>query len=767
MDSRFKTVKTFWQILVALWLVVSMLWMTVLPAGAATVQVESQVDASDQLLQFTSGGQVQGDYLPDIPVVIDPDITWNTFLGGTNYDYGYGIAVDSSGNVYVTGSSYSWGNPVRAYTSNYDAFVAKLDSSGALQWNTFLGGTGPDFGYGIAVDSSGNIYVTGYSSATWGTPVRAFSGSDDAFVARLNSSSGALQWNTFLGGGSDDLGYGIAVDSSGGVYVTGYSIATWGTPVRAFSGSDDAFVARLNSSSGALQWNTFLGGTGHDEGYGIAVDFSGNVYVTGYSYTTWGSPVMAYQGGYSDAFAARLNITSGALQWNTFLGGTGGYNGRGITVDSSGNVYVTGDNGYDAFAAKLNNSGVLQWNTFLGGAGNDHCYGIAVDSSGSVYLTGYSDTAWGSPIRAYGSYDDAFAAVLDSRGVLQWNTFLGGTVSDYGRGIAVDTSGSVYVTGYSSATWKISSDPVRAYTSSNDAFVARLRFDPTVAGISPNFGTTAGGGVVTITGTRFYSPATVTIGGVASSLFVVDNATQIRAVAPAGTSGARDVVVTTPSGSGTLSGGITYYAVPTITGISPSAGPLVGGTSVTITGANFVNGSTGVTFGGTTATDINVDSSTRIIAALPSGTAGAQDVVIITPSGSATLSHAFTFCASPTITGISPASGTTAGGTVVTITGTNFYSPATVTIGGFASSLFVVDNATQIKAVTPAGTAGAQDVVVTNPDGQSGTLPGGFIFDKPVVPTPELPTGVFLGTGIVGIGAYVLLKRKKVVSRLG
>jgi len=707
MDSRFKTVKTFWQILVALWLVVSMLWMTVLPAGAATVQVESQVDASDQLLQFTSGGQVQGDYLPDIPVVIDPDITWNTFLGGTNYDYGYGIAVDSSGNVYVTGSSYSWGNPVRAYTSNYDAFVAKLDSSGALQWNTFLGGTGPDFGYGIAVDSSGNIYVTGYSSATWGTPVRAF------------------------------------------------------------SGSDDAFVARLNSSSGALQWNTFLGGTGHDEGYGIAVDFSGNVYVTGYSYTTWGSPVMAYQGGYSDAFAARLNITSGALQWNTFLGGTGGYNGRGITVDSSGNVYVTGDNGYDAFAAKLNNSGVLQWNTFLGGAGNDHCYGIAVDSSGSVYLTGYSDAAWGSPIRAYGSYDDAFAAVLDSRGVLQWNTFLGGTVSDYGRGIAVDTSGSVYVTGYSSATWKISSDPVRAYTSSNDVFIARLRFDPTVAGISPNFGTTAGGGVVTITGTRFYSPATVTIGGVASSLFVVDNATQIRAVAPAGTSGARDVVVTTPSGSGTLSGGITYYAVPTITGISPSAGPLVGGTSVTITGANFVNGSTGVTFGGTTATDINVDSSTRIIAALPSGTAGAQDVVIITPSGSATLSHAFTFCASPTITGISPASGTTAGGTVVTITGTNFYSPATVTIGGFASSLFVVDNATQIKAVTPAGTAGAQDVVVTNPDGQSGTLPGGFIFDKPVVPTPELPTGVFLGTGIVGIGAYVLLKRKKVVSRLG
>ena len=151
------------------------------------------------------------------------------------YDYGYGIAVDTSGNVYVAGySDATWGSPVRPYAGTYDAFVAKLNGSGALQWNTFLGGSSDDYGNGIAVDTSGNVYVTGYSTATWGSPVRPFSGGDDAFVAKLNGS-GALQWNTFLGGSNVDYGYGIAVDTSGNVYVTGNSEATWGSPVRPFA----------------------------------------------------------------------------------------------------------------------------------------------------------------------------------------------------------------------------------------------------------------------------------------------------------------------------------------------------------------------------------------------------------------------------------------------------------------------------------------------------------------------------------------------------
>jgi len=216
------------------------------------------------------------DYTPGIPVVIDPALTWNTFLGGSSTDdEAAAIAVDGSGNVYVAGYSMAtWGSPVRAYTSTgMDAFAAKLDSSGALQWNTFLGGSGYDYGQGVAVDGSGNVYVAGYSMATWGSPVRAYTSGGDAFAAKLNSS-GTLQWNTFLGGNGSDQGYAIAVDGSGNVYVGGTSAATWGSPVLAYTALSDAFAAKLNSS-GTLQWNTFLGGSGNNYGSGIAVDGSG------------------------------------------------------------------------------------------------------------------------------------------------------------------------------------------------------------------------------------------------------------------------------------------------------------------------------------------------------------------------------------------------------------------------------------------------------------------------------------------------------------
>ncbi|MGA3094069.1 MAG: SBBP repeat-containing protein, partial [Dehalococcoidales bacterium] len=352
--------------------------------------------------------------------------TWNTFLGDTGTDNVYAIAVDGSGNVYVSGySTATWGAPVRAYTSGYDAFAAKLDSSGNLLWNTFLGDNGTDYGQAIAVDGSGNVYVSGYSTATWGAPVRAYTAGTDAFAAKLDSS-GALQWNTFLGASGEDYGNGIAVDGSGNVYVAGYSNATWGTsPVRAYASETDAFAAKLDSS-GALTWNTFLGTSGYDYGYAIVVDGSGNVYVAGRSSTSWGAPVRAF-------------TVSG---FNT-----------------------------DAFAAKLDSSGALTWNTFLGGSGNDYVYGIAVDGSGNVYVAGSSDATWGAPVRAYTLLNDAFATRLNSSGALTWNTFLGGNNTDDGYAIAVDGSGNVYVAGRSSTTW---GTPVRAYTAGTDALAAKL-----------------------------------------------------------------------------------------------------------------------------------------------------------------------------------------------------------------------------------------------------------------------------------------------------
>ncbi len=422
------------------------------------------------------------------PLTIDPIYVWNSFFGPSSGDVdGLGIAVDSSGNVYVTGYSYgTWGFPLNAYSGNSDIFVLKLSSSGAVQWNTFFGSSsGYDAGNGIAVDSSGNVYVTGYSYGTWGFPLNAYSGDYDIFVLKL-SSSGAVQWNTFFGSSSGyDVGNGIAVDSGGNVYVTGYSNATWGSPLNAYSGDDDIFVLKLNSS-GAVQWNTFFGSSsGYDVGNGIAVDSGGNIYVTGTSNATWGFPLNAYSGGY-DIFVLKLS-GSGAVQWNTFFGSSSGYDGgNGIAVDSSGNVYVTGAsnatwgsplNAYsgesDIFVLKLSSSGAFQWNTFFGSSnGYDNGKGIAVDSSGNVYVTGYSNATWGFPLNAYSGDYDIFVLKLSSSGPVQWNTFFGSSNGyDNGKGIAVDSSGNVYVTGYSNATW---GSPLNAFSGNSNINVLKM-----------------------------------------------------------------------------------------------------------------------------------------------------------------------------------------------------------------------------------------------------------------------------------------------------
>jgi hypothetical protein len=325
----------------------------------------------------------------------------------------------------VTGySGGTWGDPLRAYSDDGDVFVARLDGDGILTWHTFLGGPeGIDFGRNIAVDGSSHIYLSGYSGGTWGDPLRAYSGGQrDAFVAKLGQD-GMLIWNSFLGGSGLDYAQGIAVDSNSQVYVTGHSGAAWGSPLRDYSGgSQDAFVARLEEN-GALAWHTFLGGSAADGGYGVAVDGSGHVYLTGQSTETWGSPLRAYSGG------------------------------------------------SDAFVAKLDGSGDLTWHTFLGGSRVDYGKGIELDGSGYVYVTGTSYGTWGAPLRAYSALRDGFVAKLDTDGTLTWNTLLGGLEDDDGRSIALNTSGRIYVVGGSSCTW---GSPVCAYSGEKDAFVAHI-----------------------------------------------------------------------------------------------------------------------------------------------------------------------------------------------------------------------------------------------------------------------------------------------------
>ncbi len=410
-----------------------------------------------------------------------PAMAWNTFLGSAGQNGSFGVAVDAAGNSYVTGESpATWGTPLRPFSGGTDVFVAKLDPDGTLEWSTFLGGSSYDTGFAIAVDPDGNVCVAGFSWTTWGSPVRPFASAYDGFVAKLDSNGGLL-WNTFLGGANYDIVYGIAADPNANLYVTGHSFETWGSPVSPFVGGVDIFAAKLDAD-GTLLWNTFMGSSEGETGKAIAVDTNGNSFVTGYSAATWGSPLIPHAAGL-DAFVAKLN-TNGALQWNTFLGGSGNDDGRAIGLDAGGNSYVAGygpsdwgtplsplEGTSDAFLAKLGTNGALQWNTFLGGTEADWANGIAVHANGNSYVTGMSRGTWATPVRPYSLLSDAFVALVDTDGALQWNAFLGGDGVDEGFAIAVSAGGDAFVTGTSEATW---GSPLLAFLGGVASFVAKV-----------------------------------------------------------------------------------------------------------------------------------------------------------------------------------------------------------------------------------------------------------------------------------------------------
>jgi hypothetical protein len=259
---------------------------------------------------------------------------------------------------------------------------------------------------------------------------------------------------------------------------------------------------------------------------------------------------------------------------------------------------------------------------------------------------------------------------------------------------------------------------------------------PTLTSISPTSGPTSGGTVITLTGTNFAVGAAVSVNGVAATNVIVDSTSQVRATTPAGAAGARTVQISNPSGqAASLAGAFTYVAPPSVTSVSPASGPASGGTTVTLTGTGFVSGAT-VRVNGVAASGVTFLSSTQVRATTPASSAGTYAVQVTNPNGqSGTLNSAYTYVAAPAVASLTPNSGPTAGGTTVTVNGTAFVSGATVRIGGVAATGVTFLSATQLRVVTPAGTAGAQTVQVTNPDTQSGSRAGGFTYTTPASPT--------------------------------
>jgi hypothetical protein len=366
------------------------------------------------------------------------------------------------------------------------ASVAR-DNPGALRWSTFLGGNVGEQGTGVDLDHSGNAVVTGATLSsdfptTPGAYDRSPNGRIDIIVAKISASGNALLWSTLIGGGFDDEGHALVLDTSDNVFITGHTASpdwpvTPGAYDVSFNGAEDAIVAKLSASGGALWWSTFMGGSSTEEGHSITLDRTGNAVLVGATFSTnFPTTPGAYQTsnhGANEAFAAALSSDGSALLWSTFLGGSGNEACWKLVLDASDNVAMTGQtsssdfpattgaystsfNGgnSDAFAALLSSSGrSLLWSTFLGGSGDESGYSVALDGSGDPVLTGGTNsvdfpTTPGAYDRSFNGGDDTFVAKLSSYGsALVWSTFLGGSGSDVSSAIVLGPSASPIVVG--------------------------------------------------------------------------------------------------------------------------------------------------------------------------------------------------------------------------------------------------------------------------------------------------------------------------------
>jgi hypothetical protein len=540
-------------------------------------------------------------------LVIDPTLAYSTYLGSTGADLGLAIAVDSSGSAYIAGGTSSTMFPVlNAFQSDYglgaqNAFISKLKSNGSgLVYSTYLGGDDNDSATGIAVDSSGSAYVTGFATSTnfpTLNPLQgALEGLVNAFVAKLSSSGSALVYSTFLGGSASDLGAGIAIDSSGNAYITGSATSTdfpTKSPFQsALAGRQNAFVSEMNSSGSALVFSTYLGGSAADQGVAISVGSGGTAYVSGTATSTnfpTQAPLQAALAGGSDAFVSEFGAGGTSLVYSTYLGGSDTDQAGGIAVDSGGDAFVAGNtsspdfpvvnpfqptlsSGSDAFVAKINAGGAsLVFSTFLGGSGGDQAFAVSVDSSGNAYVTGQTRSPDFPILNAFmpslGGVANSFIAKFAGDGTLGYSTYLGGNGLDAGYGIAADAGGDAFVTGSTTSTnFLLSGNVLQNFNAGDgDAFIAEIsaapgagiQFSPT----SLDFGTVTQGVAsspqtitVTDTGDAALTISSVKVTGTNSADFSESN-TCSGSLAPG--SNCAITIIFTPSIGGTEAAFIT------------------------------------------------------------------------------------------------------------------------------------------------------------------------------------------------------------------
>ena len=376
---------------------------------------------------------------------------WTRQIGTASYDYGRGVTTDSSGNIYVTGfTTGDLDGNINANAGNQDIFLTKYNAAGVKQWTRQIGTVRDDKGIGVTIDSSGNIYVTGETTGDLDGNTNA-SGYADIFLMKYNTA-GVKQWTRQIGTTGTDRGYGVTTDSSGNIYVTGFAYG--GLDGNTYVGLADIFLMKYNAT-GVKEWTRQIGTASSDIGNGVTTDSSGNIYVTG---NTLGGLDGNTNAGGNDIFLMKYNAT-GVKQWTRQIGTASDDYGRGVTTDSSGNIYVTGETyggldentnagSWDIFLIKYNADGVKQWTRQIGSTSSDYGYGVTTDISGNIYVTGITGGSLDGNTNA-GS-DDIFLMKYDAVGVKQWTRQIGTVNNEQGDGVTMDISGNIYVTG---ETW--------------------------------------------------------------------------------------------------------------------------------------------------------------------------------------------------------------------------------------------------------------------------------------------------------------------------
>lgn len=494
--------------------------------------------AFKQIDPFTYGFQA-GSYNTNYELIIDPLVlVYSTYLGGSNVDNVYSIAVDNSGCAYVAGYTGSINFPLRNPIKNtlevnyLDGFITKFSSTGnSLIYSTYIGSSNIDYCYGVAVDSNNCAYVVGYTRGsdfpTQNPYQVTFGGNIDAFITKLSSTGNSLIYSTFIGRSDNEYACAVTVDNSGAAYVVGAAALNFPITSSAFDttyngGGRDLFVLKMLPSGTDIIYSTYLGGSKTEDVTDLVVDDSGVLYIVGNLDSIDFPTQNAYKGyisGIWDAFITKVNASGSGLEYSTYFGGTNTDQIHSVAIDSSKSIYITGYsnssnfpivNAYrdwmaginDAFVTKFSPSGsTLEYSTFFGGSGSESGYGIAVDSNGCAIVLGNTNSVdlpyypFDSPYQRYNAGDTDFflAKFFPDGSQLLFSTYFGGSLNDAAADIAIDSNNGIYITATTISTDFPVLNPYQStfQGSISDTVVAKFTFSdppPSIQVTAPNGG---------------------------------------------------------------------------------------------------------------------------------------------------------------------------------------------------------------------------------------------------------------------------------------